>query len=411
MTAKPVNPEIAKNAMITRIVNFFAKSASTADLADMLGDVTVAKGDPVASPLAEAIPDMFSGSKETSVPSAGELEIGGGVKAKGNQASEMIAAYSPNQAPQKGTMADSVQFGQMIDCLETIRKAVNAQAQEHELVKAIVIRLAKAQPTAAAVAPAVAAPVVKAEGEDKTEKKPDDEDDEVTKAIAGMIVKSQSWVDGARERIETAKAMRTEGFKSQAAQARLGAAELIVKARKLVEAAKALSPANAKVDALSKAVDGVAEDIVDGEEDVTAKSAAVAAAASAVPAAKAELVPALTPEILQRVESALDGIRIEKSTLHGLMDTLRGLPKEVAKGIPTLPVGAKSDATSTDALRDAIRAKEQSGELSYGEATAAMDLTALAKADRMGLVPKGLFDSKLSTMPAAIQSIFQTAAA
>lgn len=407
MTAKPVNPEIAKNAMITRIVNFFAKSASTADLADMLGDVTVAKGDPVASPLSEAIPDMFSGSKETSVPSAADLEIGGGVKAKGNQASEMISAYSPNQAPQKGTMADAVQLGQMIDCLESIRKAVNAQAQEHELVKAIVIRLAKAQPAAAAVAVA-AAPVVKAEGEDKTEKKPDDEDDEVTKAIAGMIVKSQSWVDGARERIETAKAMRTEGFKSQAAQARLGAAELIVKARKLVEAAKALSPANAKVDALSKAVDGVAEDIVDGEEDETAKSAA---AASVAPAVKSELAPALSPEILQRVESALDGIRIEKSTLHGLMDTLRGLPKEVAKGIPTLPVVAKSAVDLDETLRTSIRAKEESGELTYAEASAAMDLTALAKADRLGAAPKGLFDAKLAGMPSAVQSIFQNAAA
>lgn len=375
MTEK-VSPDAAKNSLLHRLMGHIAKSATPAELADMLGE-TVAKGEAVSPQLSHAIPDLWTGSKETAVGT--DLEIGGGMAAKGNEPSKIISAYSQNQTTQMGATADASRLGEMVNCLDAVRKAVNEISNDHTLMKSILIKLAKAEP----------------EKEVEEEKKEADEDGEFGKAVKAIVAKAEPLVASAKERIETAKSMTAEGFPAQAETARFGAAEFIVKARKLVEAAKSMDPANAAVVAIAKAMDDMKEEFTkkDDKEETAKSEVVVAETVKAVPA-------------IQSTHN--DEIMILKSTVNELMDKLAGRPMEVAKGKPELPVG--SQTAGIDGIQSIIRAKEDEGSLTSAEASAAMDLSAMRQADLTGILPKGIYDQKLAIMPASIKAIFSAAA-
>lgn len=387
MTDK-VSTDAAKNGLLHRLMGHIAKSATPAELAELLND-TVAKGEAVSPQLSHAIDDQWTGSKGTEVGT--NLEIGGEVKSKGNEPTKIISVYSPDQAAQMGATADATRLGEMINGLNSICKAVDAIAHDHVLMKSLLIKLAKAEPE---------------KEEKKEDKKEDDkEDGEFGKAVNAILAKAEPLVAQAQERIVTAKSMAAEGFADQAGFARFGAAEFIVKAKKLIEAAKAMDPTNAKVVAIAKAMDDMKDEFGNKEADKkeeTAKAVTVEETAKAAPAL------AMSPEHVAYVGALANELNIAKSTVSELMDTLSRRPMEVAKGKPELPIS--SQTTTVDGIQAIIRAKEESGELTNSEAAVAMDLSVLREADLTGRAPKGLYDAKRAMMPTAVKAIFTEAA-
>lgn len=391
MTDK-VSSDAAKNGLLHKLLTHIAKSATPREIADMLGDAVV-KAE--ASPLSEEIDDNWTGSEATKV--GPNFEIGGGVKAKGNEPSDIIRTYSPDQAAQFGATEAATKLGLMVNGLKEVRKSLAALTDDHLLMKSILIKLAKAEP--------------EKDTKDEMKEEKTDKDDEFSKAVAAVVAKAQPFIDLAKERIETAKSMAAEGFAFEAANAKSGAAEFIVKARKLIEAAKSMDPTNPKVIAISKAADDVKDEFGNATKDEVTKSDVADDKKDDMKDDEKEAAKAVNmfaPEHIARFEQAASELNIAKATMHQLMDKIAGRPAEIAKSKPEITaIGA---ATSMEGIQAIIRQKSDSGELSSIEASGAMDLSALHEADVKGMIPKGLFDAKLAVMPAAVKAIFNVAA-
>src|SRR5271165_3125521 len=106
-----VTGDAARNGMISRLVDFMAKSATSKDIVDILGDAKVAKSElPVTESRGEPIRDYWSEGEDT--PTSAEIVVGPEQQASGGSEPRAAAAHS-NFAPQQGAQKDAEKLGEM----------------------------------------------------------------------------------------------------------------------------------------------------------------------------------------------------------------------------------------------------------------------------------------------------------
>lgn len=382
--------DAARNGMISRLVDFMAKSATSKDIIDILGDAQVVKSElPETESRGEPITDYWSvGHGDTAT--AAEIVVGPEQQASGGSEPRAAAAHS-NFAPQQGAQKDAEKLGEMMCSIRDLAKAVNSLGAQQDLIKAAVINLAKSQ----------GKPVAKADDEDDKDKpkefpKAEDtmEDEEefgIHKSLKPILAEVHPLLASAKSKLATAASMEKSGMAKSAGVAKFQAAEIVIKAESLVNAALALAPTSM---AVAKAADSLAlikAECDDEEEKPEEKETA-----------KSQI--GIPPDVMAKIEAAVSGHDVLKGKLSDIFDVMAGKPlTELAKAMPSV----QSTATAGGAgLQATIFLARDEGKLSENETAAALDLAALNQAVNDGIVHKSIFDQKLSLVPDRVRSVF-----
>ena len=392
-----VKGDAARNGMISRLVDFMAKSATSNDIIDILGDAQVAKSElPMTESRGEPIRDYWSAGEDT--PTAGEIVVGPEQQASGGSEPRAAAAHS-NFAPQQGAQKDAEKLGEMMCSIRDLAKSVRALGQQQDLIKAAVINLAKAK----------TAPVAKADDDEAgtdgemcaTSKAEDTMEDEeefgIHKSLKPLLLEVQPMLTTAKAKLATAASMEKSGMAKSAGVAKFQAAEIVIKAESLVNAALALAPNSMNVakaaDALALIKSNISGEDVEAEEKV-GESAASAKSHVGIP-----------PDVIAKLNAAVAGHDVLKGKLSDIFDVMSG-QKQITELAKAMPAVMPSTTAGGAGLQAQIFLARDEGKLSENEAAAALDLAALNQAVNDGMVHKSIFDQKLSLVPDRVRSVF-----
>jgi hypothetical protein len=391
-----VKGDAARNGMISRLVDFMAKSATSNDIIDILGDAQVAKAElPVTESRGEPIRDYWSEGEDT--PTAGETVVGPEQQASGGAEPRAAAAHS-NFAPQQGAQKDAEKLGEMMCSIRDLAKSVKALGQQQDLIKAAVINLAKAKPVVKADDEAGA------EGEKEATSKAEDtmQDEEefgIHKSLKPILAEVNPMLVTAKSKLATAASMAKSGMAKSAGVAKFQAAEIVIKAESLVNAALALAPHSM---AVAKAADSLALIKAECDDEEKEMSKAEDKPEDKETAKSSVGIP---PDVIAKLNAAVAGHDVLKGKLSDIFDVMAGHKQitELAKAMPSVQPSATAGGAG---LQAQIFLARDEGKLSENETAAALDLAALSQAVNDGIVHKSILDQKMTLVPDRVRSVF-----
>jgi len=407
-------------------------------MSDMVADATIAaKAEHAATTEgAPHIPDRWMAGHMHAVPTAEQIKVGPSQSASGGGAEHMVSQYS-NDAPQKGLTLEAERLAAVLHQLQAQQKSLTLLIDGHNGLCETVVKsnelLSTLQDQNRRITLVCAGLIKKAEDEEEKEddKKEDKEEsmrERFGKAAAKALKKARKLHAKSlriREAAKTAEGSDIEALKSQSKLFKKAAKSAFAKAWKLsegvIETRKAvdefflmypsMKSETPEAGALGEARKArkewkAAAKAVQGHGDASGNQSDKKDGATGNQDDSA--VKAQIEEMSTKINNALEGFGMLKTTVGGLMEAVAGRP--VTPDVAPLSLMKGDPVAVVKALDTKIEEMTDRGELDPTMEHRARDVLSKYQATRAGQMLESTFKGILEGSPLPVQEIFRQAA-